>query len=118
MKMEIDGREVRSIFIKEEDREDGSFEYIWIIDFIKTPKGRRKRLLEVREEFDENLLLSKISLSFNHIRSSQERRLLLDHLSDSMSSDPDESNHFDVQMWEMLRLRFIVDIDSFFVSFA
>lgn len=58
----------------------------WIIQFIKTPRGRRKILGEIQEEFyPTSKKLDNMSFSFDGTKTNRERRKILGYLLEKMS---------------------------------
>lgn len=82
--MKIQGSEVEFIHTKANEV-DCVYNY-WTIQFVKTPKGRRKILGEIHEEFDPTSgKLDFISFSFDGTKTKREIREILSYLLKKMS---------------------------------
>lgn len=101
----ICGNEVEFVFT-EEDEPDYISQF-WDVSFVKTPKGRRKHIAQMVEEFDINKKLKQISFSFTDrvttIEKNTVKRVLI------------ESGSLGMSAINLLKLR---EVDGFIVSFV
>lgn len=111
--MKIQNREIELVFAKEE--EPNYIYHVRTVKFVKTPKGRRKLLAEVLEEFDPNTKkIKSISFDMSNTKTTRERLKLLAYLTQNAI---DTKSYFHSKTVKVMQLPFFADVSLFSIRF-
>lgn len=82
--MKIQNSEIE--IMKTIENEPDCYSRQWTVQFIKTPRGRKKKLGYISEEFDtDSPEVIEISILFDEIKNAKEQKKILNYLIDNFS---------------------------------
>lgn len=111
--MKIQNNEIELVFDREEEPD-----YVcrcWIVRFVKTPKGRRKHLVEISETSDLSEKTLRISLDMNNTKTAQERSKLIAYL---MNNAVETGNYFHPKTVNIMYLPYVANGHIFYMDFG
>ena len=106
-RIKIQGSEIA--FTLETDFDEDWSSQVYGLEFAKTPKGRRKQLLVLREELDEDGQFVSVSICMEHTKTCKERDKLLSFIATYATLKHETQ--------EVLDCDFLDRVKSFYMSF-